>query len=440
MNHEADQTPHPVRYPGGVLKSLTHLGAAAARLPVLLVDGLLALALLAATTSAGHSWTVPNRHEFDLRGIVLSAAVLLPLTFRRLHPLTVFGFSSATYAVYLAFGYATTLDFYGPLLAFATVSMYSRTRVTAYSCLLVAGLMFAGGLTTPGSPVLGSLFQALLEPGLAWILGASFRGLSLRNRRLAELTIELEGAQAEIAQRATTEERVRIARELHDAAAHHISVIGVQAELAWYVFDSDRRQARESLGLIAAASREAVAEMRNLLTVLRPADPAPGEAELEYAPALGLGRLPELVERVRTTGVPVEVAIEGERRALSPGADACAYRIVQEALTNVAKHAPGADARVRLAYKPESLRISVVNGAAPKPADPPSGRARRDLPEQLRRDGAGLGLIGMRERAAICGGRLRAGPRPGGGYSVILSLPFSSDMDSPSAARLSSGP
>jgi signal transduction histidine kinase len=424
-----------------VLKSLTRLGAAAARLPALLVDGLLALALLAATTSAGHSWTVPNRHEFDLRGIVLSAAVLLPLTFRRRHPLTVFGFSSATYALYLAFGYATTLDFYGPLLAFATVSMYSRSRVTAYSCVLVAGLMFAGGLTTPGSPVLGSLFQALLEPGLAWVLGASFRGLSLRNRRLAELTMELEGAQAEIAQRATIEERVRIARELHDAAAHHISVIGVQAELAWYVFDSDPQQSRASLGLIAAASREAVAEMRNLLTVLRPADSAPGDAEdLEYAPALGLGRLPELVERVRTTGVPVEVAIEGRHRALSPGADACAYRIVQEALTNVTKHAPGADARVRLAYKPDGLRISVVNGAARKPADPLPDKARRVLPEQLRRGGTGLGLVGMRERAAICGGQLRTGPRPGGGYSVILSLPFTPEMDSPSAARLSSGP
>jgi signal transduction histidine kinase len=218
-------------------------------------------------------------------------------------------------------------------------------------------------------------------------------------------------------------------------------VIGVQAELAWYVFDSDPRQSRASLGLIAAASREAVAEMRNLLTVLRPAGAAPGDAEdLEYAPVLGLGRLPELVERVRTTGVPVEVAIEGRHRALSPGADACAYRIVQEALTNVTKHAPGADARVRLAYKPDGLRISVVNGAARKPADPLPDKARRVLPEQLRRGGTGLGLIGMRERAAICGGRLRTGPRPGGGYSVILSLPFTPEMDVPSAARLSSGP
>jgi signal transduction histidine kinase len=423
-----------------VLKSLRRLGAAAARLPVLLVDGLIALGLLAATTSAGHSWTVPNRHEFDLRGIVLSAAVLLPLTFRRRHPLAVFGFSSATYALYLAFGYATTLDFYGPLLAFATISMSARARVAAYSCLLVSGLMFVGGLTTPGSPVLGSLFQALLAPGLAWTLGTSIRGLSLRNRRLAELTTQLEGAQAQIAERATIEERVRIARELHDAAAHHISVIGVQAELAWYVFDSDPRQAHESLGLIANASREAVTEMRNLLTVLRPASSERDDTDLEYAPALGLDRLPELVERVGTTGVAVEVETKGARRSLSPGADACAYRIVQEALTNVSKHAPGADARVRLAYEPDALRISVVNGAPPQYGGLLFGDPFATLPEQLRRGGAGLGLLGMRERAAICGGQLEAGPRRGGGYAVTLRLPLSAEMDAPPAARLSSGP
>jgi signal transduction histidine kinase len=423
-----------------VLRSLARLGTAAARLPVLLVDGLLALALLAATTSVGHDWTVPNRHEFDLRGILLSAAVLLPLTFRRRYPLTVFGFSSATYAWYLAVGYATTLDFYGPLLAFATISMVARTRTSAYACLLVAGLMFAGGLTTPNSPVLGSLFEAVIAPGLAWGLGASIRGLSLRNRRLAELTTQLEGAQELIAQRAALDERVRIARELHDAAAHHISVIGVQAELAHYVFDSDPDQARESLGLIAAASRDAVGEMRNLLTVLRPETLAPQDSELEYTPALSLDRLLELIERARATGVPVATEISGERRSLTPAADACAYRIVQEALTNVAKHAPGATTRVHLAYERSGLRISVLNDTPPH-RDPPSpDTAAALLPDQLRRGGAGLGLIGMRERAAICGAELAAGPRPGGGYSVILMLPLSPEVDWPKAARISSGP
>jgi signal transduction histidine kinase len=407
---------------------------------VLLVDGLLALALLAATASVGHSWTVPSKHEFDLPGIVLSAAVMLPLTFRRRYPLIVFAVSSATYGWYLAAGYATSLDFSGPLVAFATIAIVERTRTAAYAAFLFASLLFAGELVTPGSPVLASVFQALLAPGLAWALGASIRGLSLRNRRLAELTSQLEGAQAVIARRAAIDERVRIARELHDAAAHHISVIGVQAELAWYVFESDPPQARESLGLIAAASRDAVAEMRNLLTVLRPDSPAPEDARLEYAPALGLDRLPELIERARTTGVPVDSEISGEGRALPPAADACAYRIVQEALTNVPKHAPGAPTRVQLSYKRSGLRISVLNDAPAKPRRTDGSEPATALADGIRHGGAGLGLIGMRERAAICGGELTAGPRPGGGYSVILRLPLSPEVDWPQPTRLSSGP
>ena len=423
-----------------MLRTLARLGIAASQRHVLLVDGLLALALLAATASAGHSWTVPSRHDFDLPGIVLSAAVMLPLTFRRRYPLLVFGVSCATYAWYLAAGYATSLDFYGPLVAFATIAIVERTRTTAYAALLFASLMLAGGLLTPGSPALASLFEALLAPGLAWALGASIRGLSMRNRRLAELTGQLEGAQALIAQRAAIDERVRIARELHDAAAHHISVIGVQAELAWYVFESDPPQARESLGLIAAASRDAVAEMSNLLTVLRPDAPRPEDTELEYTPVLSLARLPDLIGRARATGVPVATETVGEHRPLTPAADACAYRIVQEALTNVAKHAPGAATRVQLLYKRSSLRISVINDAPPR-LDAASGTDPAiDLPDRIRHGGTGLGLIGMRERAAICGGELTAGPRPGGGYAVILRLPSISEVDSPKAAHLSSGP
>jgi hypothetical protein len=143
---------------------MTRLGVAASQRHVLLVDGLLALGLLAATASAGHSWTVPNRHEFDLPGIVLSAAVMLPLAFRRRYPLIVFGVSSSTYVWYLAAGYATSLDFYGPLVAFATIAIVERPRTTTYAAVLFSALMFAGGLVTPGSPVLASLFEALLAP------------------------------------------------------------------------------------------------------------------------------------------------------------------------------------------------------------------------------------------------------------------------------------
>ena len=418
-----------------MLKSLTRWGAAAARLPVLLVDTVLALGLLVGTIAAGHSWTVPERRPFDLTGLLLSAAVLLPLALRRRRPLPVLALSCAAYAGYLGGRYVTSLDFYGPLIAFATVAMYHRTRTTAYACVPVAVLMFVSGMTAPGSPLLGALLQAVLAPALAWGLGASIRGLSVRNRRLAELTEQLAGAQEQIAQRAAVEERVRIARELHDAAAHHMSVIGVQAELAAYVFDSDPAQARASLGAIGRASREALTEMRSLLTVLRPSPGAPFDPELEYTPALGLHRLPGLVERVRAAGVAVDVETLGKARGLASNIDACAYRIVQEALTNVAKHAPGARARVTVAYTRGDLRIAVVNTASAA-----AGSATTLAAERIRVAGAGHGLVGMRERAAVCGGSVEAGARQDGGYAVTLSLPLTTQMDVPEHAPLPSGP
>jgi signal transduction histidine kinase len=428
---------------------LTRLVAAARRIPAPVVDGVLALGLLAGTASAGHSWAVPGRHGFDLRGLVLSAGVLLPLTLRRARPLSVLVVTGTMYALYLACGYVSSLDFYGPLLAFATVAMLHRTRVVAYAWAPVAALMFASGMTTPGAPLLGSIAQAVLASALAWTFGASIRGLSMRNRRLAELSRRLERAQRQIAERATLEERVRIARELHDAAAHHMSVIGVQAELAHYVFDTDPAQARTSLAAIAQASREALAEMRDLLTVLRPgpagtlenaqdlgaapaADTAsaaldagadPGEYAFEFPSALGLfaaepglDRLSGLMDRVRAAGVEVELEVVGRRRLLPAATDACAYRIVQEALTNVAKHAPGARARVIIGYRAKSVEISVANSvpAAPDPA--PAARPART-------GGAGHGLLGMRERAAEVGGAFEAGPLTDGGYRVEAALP-----------------
>jgi signal transduction histidine kinase len=439
------------RYPDAVLRSLTRWRAAAARLPVVLVDGVIAAALFGGTVAAGQSWTGPGRHQFDLRGVLLSAAVLLPLAFRRRWPLPVLALTCLTYVAYLSGRYVTSLDFYGPLLAFATVAMRHRTITTAYTCVPVAVLMFANGIRAPGAPLVGSLFQAVLAPALAWGFGASIRGLSVRNDRLADLTRQLEGAQEQIAQRAAVEERVRIARELHDAAAHHMSVIGVQAELAAYVFDSDPRQARASLGAIAQASREALAEMRSLLTVLRPSPGTRFDPELEYTPALGLHRLAGLADRVRAAGVTVDVRVLGERGQLSSSTDACAYRIVQEALTNVAKHAPGARARVTVEFGPEQLRIEVVNSAGDAAAAPatttaaataraPAALIAPAAAETIRSGGAGYGLVGMRERAAVCGGTLEAGARPDGGYAVVLILPSNIDVDAPERAHLSSGP
>lgn len=405
--------------------------AAARRLPAPLVDGLLALGLLAGTAASGHtSWSVAGRHDLDLRGLALSAGVMLPLALRRIRPLAVLVATCVMYALYLVAGYMTSMNYYGPLLAFATVAMLHRTRVAAYAWLPVAALMFGGSMTSPGGPLLASIAQAVLAPLLAWTFGASIRGLSMRNRRLAELTHRLEQAQLQVAARAALEERVRIARELHDAAAHHMSVIGVQAELAHYVFDSDPAQAHASLGVIAQASRDALAEMRDLLTVLRPPtasqaaaaaastapDPAEPAFEFPAEPGLfaaepGLDRLTRLVERVRAAGVEVKVEFVGRRRLLPAATDACAYRIVQEALTNVAKHAPGTRTRVVIGYGSRNVEISVANSVPAGGASSAAGR------------GAGHGLIGMRERVARCGGEIDAGPLADGGYRVAAVLP-----------------
>ena len=474
-NPAADAARRRARYPDAVIRSLTRLAAAARRIPAPIVDGLLALGLLAGTAAAGQSSAMPGRHGFDLRGLALSVGVLLPLALRRRRPLAVLAVTCTMYVLYLACGYVTSLDFYGPLLAYATVAMLHRTRVVAYAWAPVAALMFASGMTSPGAPLLGAIVQALLAPALAWTFGASIRGLSMRNRRLAELSRRLERAQQQVAERATLEERVRIARELHDAAAHHMSVIGVQAELAHYVFDSDPAQARASLAVIAEAGREALAEMRNLLTVLRPgptgetetaaltpaaAIPGPARAAsagsagslgitavagtaaagtaggasgarntgpdpdglaFELPPRLGLfaaepglDRLGGLLDRVRAAGVEVDLEVVGRRRLLPAATDACAYRIVQEALTNVAKHAPGARARVIIGYRSKSVEISVANSTA-APARPAARPGRAG--------GGGHGLLGMRERAAECGGQFAAGPLTDGGYRVEFALP-----------------
>jgi signal transduction histidine kinase len=208
----------------------------------------------------------------------------------------------------------------------------------------------------------------------------------------------------ERARGAVLEERVRIARELHDVVAHHVSMIGVQAGAARLVVDRDPGKAKQALATIEASSREAVTELHHLLGFLR----RDGDDE-GTAPAPRLSELPRLAASMADSNLAVEVRIEGEQRSLPPTIDVSAYRIVQEALTNTLKHSAASRADVRLRYRPDELEVVVVddgrgeagNGSAP----------------------GGLGLVGMRERAAAHGGQLSAGPLAGGGYRVVVTLP-----------------
>ncbi|HEX3003832.1 MAG TPA: sensor histidine kinase [Angustibacter sp.] len=233
--------------------------------------------------------------------------------------------------------------------------------------------------------------------GGAWLLGRLVQQWRAR-AMVAELNSD------ERARLAVAEERARIARELHDVVAHGVSVIAVQADAAQAVLDVDPERAREPLGVIRTSAREVLDEMRQLLALLRP----DGESDGSVHPQPGLADVEELVASVRAAGLPVRLEVTGHVRALPVGADLSAYRIVQEALTNVLKHAGRATTTVRVEHAEDAVTVEVRNAAGrPQHAAAPGGH----------------GLVGVRERVSLVGGRLATGPTPDGGYVVRASLP-----------------
>ncbi|RAG80597.1 sensor histidine kinase [Streptacidiphilus pinicola] len=248
---------------------------------------------------------------------------------------------------------------------------------------------------------------------LSWLLG---RFTSIRRAYYLELedrAARLERERDAQAKVAVAAERARIARELHDVVAHNVSVMIVQADGASYVMDSSPEQAREALGTIAATGRQALAEMRRLLGLLRSE-----ESSGEYVPQPGVEQLPDLLEQVRSAGLPVQFSVEGEPRPLPRGVELTAYRIVQEALTNARKHGgPAASATVRIRFEDGDLAMVIED----------DGRgASAELVHAGGEDGFGHGLIGMRERVGMVGGSLDAGPRAGGGFRIEAVLPLGS--------------
>ncbi|MGW7414380.1 DUF7134 domain-containing protein [Streptomyces sp. NPDC054863] len=248
---------------------------------------------------------------------------------------------------------------------------------------------------------------------LAWVLGDSMRTRRAYFAQLEERTSRLEKEREAQAKVAVAAERARIARELHDVVAHNVSVMVVQADGAAYVMDASPDQAKQALETISTTGRQALAEMRRLLGVLRT-----GEQQVigEYVPQPDVQQIEDLVEQVRTAGLTVDFKIEGTARPLPSGVELTAYRIVQEALTNTRKHGgPEAGASVRLVYFDDGLGLLVED----------DGRgAAHELYADGGADGQGHGLIGMRERVGMVGGTLDAGPRPGGGFRISALLPL----------------
>jgi signal transduction histidine kinase len=259
-----------------------------------------------------------------------------------------------------------------------------------------------------GGVAVASGFFGVFLGGSAWLVGRHVRSRRLQAEQYEQRAVHLERGQAELAQAAAEAERVRIARELHDVVAHSVSLMGVQAGAAERIVDRDPDRAREALRSIQVTSREAIRELRRLLSVLRTAD-----QPSELAPQPGLGSLDPLVARAREAGLSVELRIDGEPGRIPAGVELSAYRVVQEALTNVRKHAPGAATRVDVHCLRDRIELSVENDAAAF-GNGTAGDGTRQT---------GYGLVGMHERVALYGGALEAGPRAAGGFKVRVSLP-----------------
>ncbi|WP_406474924.1 histidine kinase [Streptomyces sp. NBC_01615] len=264
----------------------------------------------------------------------------------------------------------------------------------------------------PLGAVLIVVFQTV-PFALAWVLGDSIRTRRAYLAQLEERAARLEKEREAQAKVAVAAERARIARELHDVVAHNVSVMVVQADGAAYVMDAAPDQAKKALETISGTGRQALAEMRRLLGVLRTGE---HQETGEYVPQPDVEQLDDLIEQCRTSGLPVDFKVEGTPRPLPSGVELTAYRIVQEALTNTRKHGgANAGASVRLVYFDDGLGLLVEDDGKGAP---------HELYEEGGADGQGHGLIGMRERVGMVGGTLDAGPRPGGGFRISALLPL----------------
>ncbi|MFC9590213.1 sensor histidine kinase [Streptomyces sp. NPDC056944] len=335
---------------------------------------------------------------------VAALLTALPLVLRRRFPLAVYWVVTVA-AVVLHLGDAaddaTRTTFAAGLVAAYSAAMYSPHRKSVAASLLVGALLYA---VFPLVPDVDSDLVPLL---VLLPLALASHGVHLWRQRERELRADQEAA----LRRAVEAERSRIARELHDVVTHNVSMMTIQAGAARTVLATSPEQAREAMLAVEAAGRTAMSELRHVMGLLTMAAEGPDPAvDVALAPQPGLGRLTELTDRVRSSGVPVEVAVRGVPVVLPAGVDLAAYRVVQEALTNAVKHAAGARVSVTVEYGTDRLRVEVSD----------TGGRRLRTAER----GGGHGLLGLRERLAVYGGTLDAGSRPHGGYRVRAVIPW----------------
>jgi signal transduction histidine kinase len=377
--------------------------------PVAAVEGLLvafvALVQIGMTAMASRGQQdEPDYHGFGVAGVVLLAIGVAALPLRRQHPVAAMAIVFGSTATYWSLGYARGPVFLAMIICLVTLVLQGHRRA-AIATLLAGFVVFpwAGYLIDrAGRPTLVHILALT-----AWLIALIAVSEMVRDRRAkAEASAR---SHAEELRRRATEERLHIAREIHDVVAHNMSLISIQAGVALHLLDKNPDQARASLATIKDASKEALVELRSVLGVLRQVDEPDGD-DAPRQPVPGLRRLADLVDRSRAAGLDVRLEVDEGLDELPRQVDLAAFRIVQESLTNVAKHAHDQTAVVRLRVDGDGLAVDVLDeGSGGATAGPPVG---------------GNGIVGMQERAAAVGGRLEAGPRPGRGFAVRAWLPL----------------
>jgi signal transduction histidine kinase len=338
--------------------------------------------------------------------LVLVALQGLPLAWRRARPVGIGLVIGAARVAYDKIGFGFAPFPLGPAIAFYTIIDRRGTLWRWIACLLVA----AGIAVSEASPGHTQPYDTIFQVTI--FVTAAAAGLLSRAKRASIRAAQsrADHAEAELdrqSARAAERERTRIARELHDVVAHHVSLIAVQAEAATSLLPGRPEQARRSVEVIGDTARQALTELRRLLGVLRrPSEPP------ETTPSASLAELGDVLDQVRGTGLPVALEVVGTPVPLAPGVDLTAYRIIQEALTNTIRHARARQATVTVRYEPGYITVSVTD----------SGR-RMDAVAPAAAGGAGLGLAGIAERVASCGGNLTVGPTQADGFAVTARLP-----------------
>ena len=369
---------------------------------------LMANALLAGyLNSAGPTTPTPLWHE-----LWVTAAGAASLFWRRRYPRTVAVVAGSTAVTVASLGYLPSLLLIGPAMV-ALFSLAARTNRRTANLIAAMIIVVLVGVTLATEQTQQSLILKTASPAALLLLPVALGTITRMGRDyVALLKSRAENAERTREQEARSrvaEERIRIARDLHDVVAHHLALANAQAGTAAHIARTHPDQAREILNELTSTTSAALRELKATVGLLRQGD----DPEAPTDPAPGLAQLPELAESFASTGLIVEVESVGTPQPLDPGVDLTAYRIVQEALTNVKKHAATEKARVQVAYTDDRITVTVTDEATAQHPKTPAASAN-----------SGFGMIGMRERAQSVGGRLRAGRRPEGGFQVAAELPL----------------